>query len=108
MVPQIKYNYKRIIDCIVLLIIICAITLWIIKYGYPYLKQKLTRTLLYIIMGIISIVLFGFTLFILLFLVSLLLNSKRVHVKKDYLDLDDSGDEFDLNNDANDIIFSNP
>ena len=99
MVPQIKYNYKRIIDCIVLLIIICAITLWIIKYGYPYLKQKLTRTLLYIIMGIISIVLFGFTLFILLFLVSLLLKPKPVYVVLDNHNLDDNDD---------DTIFSNP
>jgi predicted membrane channel-forming protein YqfA (hemolysin III family) len=77
--PDDHIKKQKIVFCIVSLIIICAVTVWVIKYVYPYLKRKLTRAQLYIIMGIISIFLFGLTLFILLLLFSSLRNPKNVH-----------------------------
>lgn len=81
--PEHNYNYKNIAG-ICLLIIICAVTVWIIKYFYPYLKRKLTRTQLYIVMGIISIVLFGITAFILWYFISLFIQIRRDNYLKNY------------------------
>jgi hypothetical protein len=78
-----NYNYKNIAG-ICLLIIICAVTVWIIKYVYPYLKRKLTQNQLYIVMGIISIVLFGITAFILWYFISLFIQIRRDNYLKNY------------------------
>jgi hypothetical protein len=74
--PQ-EYNYKNIIARICILIIICAVTVWVIKYVYPYLKRKLTQNQLYIVMGIISMVLFGITAFILWHFIILFIQIRR-------------------------------
>jgi hypothetical protein len=81
--PEHNYNYKNIAG-ICLLIIICAVTVWVIKYVYPYLKRKLTQNQLYIVMGIISIVLFGITAFILWYFISLFIQIWRDNYLKNY------------------------